>query len=76
MKKLITGLVLSAVALSHTMAAAAEPVALERTASPAAESEGLAGSSGIWAVLAAIAVGIGIIVLIEESEDNDLPVSP
>ena len=78
MKRLITSLVLSTVALGHTMAAAAQPAALERTASPVAETEGMAGGSGIWAALAAVAVGLGIIILIEENEndEDDFPVSP
>ena len=76
MKRLITSLVLSTVVLGHTMAAAAQPAALERTASPVSETEGMAGGSGIWAALAAVALGLGIIILIEENEDDDdLPVS-
>jgi hypothetical protein len=78
MKRLITSLVLSTVALGHTMAAAAQPAALERTASSVSETEGMGGGSGIWAVVAAVVVGLGIIILIEESENDsdDFPVSP
>ena len=75
MKKLTAGLAVMAVALTHSLAVAAQPVAaLERAASPVGDSEGM-GGSGIFAVLAAIAIGIGVIVLIENEED-DLPDSP
>jgi len=78
MKKLVASLAISALALSHTMASAAQSTAaLDRAASPVSESEGMAGGAGagIWAVIAAVVVGIGAIVFIEEEED-DLPTSP
>jgi len=76
MKKLVASLAISALALSHTMASAAQTnAALDRTASPVSDSEGMAGGAGIWAVIAAVVVGIGAIVFIEDEED-DLPTSP
>ena len=76
MKKFTAGLALVAVALTHSLAVAAQPVAaLERAASPISESEELAGGAGIFAVLLAVVIGVGAIILIEEEED-DLPTSP
>jgi cell division protein FtsX len=76
MKKMIAGMALTAVAMTHTLAVAAEPVAaLERTGSPVSESEEMAGGAGIWAVIAAVVIGVGAIILIEEEED-DIPESP
>jgi len=76
MKKIIAGLALAALATTHTLAVAAEPVAaLDRAASPVSESEEMAGGAGIWAVIAAVVIGVGAIILIEENED-DLPESP
>ncbi len=74
MKKFTVGLALAAVALTQSLAAAAPAAALERSASPVSESEEMAGS-GIWAVIAAVVIGVGAIILIEEEED-DLPDSP
>ena len=77
MRKLIASVALSALALGHTAASAQTDATLERAATPVAGSEELGGGSGIWAVVLAVAVGIGIILLVEESEDDDeLPVSP
>lgn len=77
MKKLIASIALSALALSHTAVAAQSATAAARASSPVADSEELAGA-GIWAVVLAAVVGIGIIVLVEENEDDvdDIPVSP
>lgn len=75
MKKIITSLAIAAVALTHTVAGASQPAALDRAASPVSDSEGIGGGAGIWAVIAAVIIGIGAIILIEESED-DLPASP
>ncbi len=76
MKKMIVGLALAAVATTHTLAGAAQPVAaLDRAGSPVSESEELAGGGGIWAVIAAVVIGVGAIILIEE-EEEDLPDSP
>jgi len=77
MKRVIATIALSALALGHTAAMAQTDVALQRASSPVAGSDDLAGGGGIWAVVLAVAVGIGIIVLVEDSEDDgDLPVSP
>jgi hypothetical protein len=35
----------------------------------------MAGGAGIWAVIAAVVIGVGAIILIEEEED-DIPESP
>ena len=71
MKKVIAGLALAAVALTHSLAVAAAPAAtLDRAASPVAEGENMAGGAGICAVVLAVVVGIGAIILIEEEEDD------
>ena len=76
MRKFIATVALSALALGHTAATAQNAATLDRASSPLAGSDEMAGG-GIWAVVLAVALGIGIIVLVEESEDNDdLPVSP
>ena len=75
MNKAIAALSLMGLATAHSASAAAQSVSFpERVASPVDESERLAGS-GIFAVLLAVAAGVGIILLVEEEED-DLPESP
>ena len=77
MRKLIATVALSALALGHTAATAQTEATLARAASPVGEADELAGGGGIWAVVLAVAVGIGLIVLIEDEENNsDLPTSP
>lgn len=76
MKKAIAALALMGLVATQSSTVAAQSAALaERAGSPASESEDLAGGAGIWAVILAIAVGIGIIILVEDEED-DLPESP
>ena len=78
MKKLIATIAISAMALGHTAATAQTAGSLDRAASPTSESEDLAGAAGIWPVILAVAAGIGIILLVEENEDDadEEPVSP
>ena len=77
-KKLITGLGVSALVLGQSVAATAAPA--ERVAAPVSQSEKLGGEGGISTTLliALFAiVGAGIILLIEDKEDGvDLPSSP
>ena len=54
---------------------AAQAATSERTASPlAADQEQIFGGGVVWPILIAIAVGIAILLIIDESDD--IPASP
>ena len=75
MKKLVVGLALAALTMSPSMVVAAQPAAmLDRSASNVGDSEELAGG-GFFAVILAVAAGVGLIFLID-SEEEDNPASP
>lgn len=81
MKKIIASAVAGTIALT-SVAAAAAPIAFQsatRTASPVAGAENLGeDASEIWVAIIFALVAAGIIVLIENEEDDidDLPASP
>lgn len=77
-KKIIASVGAAGFLAAQSVAVVAAPVA-DRTSSPVAESEELAGISTVWLTVLFAALAAGIIILIEEEEDGDidvLPVSP
>lgn len=69
LRKIAASTAAAALAIS-SVAAQAAPA--PRTASPVAEEEQLAGSM-LWIALAAIAIGVGIFLIVD---DSDEPASP
>jgi hypothetical protein len=69
-RKIAAGAAAVALAIS-SVAAQAAPA--PRTASPVGEKEQLAGSM-LWIALAAIAVGVGIFLIVDDSDEE--PASP
>lgn len=78
-KKLITGLGMTALVLGQSVAATAAPA--QRVAAPVTEADAMGGEGGVSnAVLVGLfaLLGVGIVLLIEDKEelDMDLPSSP
>lgn len=72
-RKILATAVAAGLFAGQTVAATAAPVA-ERNAAPVEDAEA-AGISTLWLVALFIAIGVGIIFLVEDSE-NDVPASP
>lgn len=75
MKKIINSAIAASIVLASTTAAAATPT-IERGSADVIEAEGLEGQSGWIIALLAALVAAGVIFLIEDNEDEDLPTSP
>ena len=76
-KKLIASAGVAALMLGQSVAATAAPV--DRIGGPVNASERMGGEGGISNVVLILvfaAIGAGIIFLIEDNEDQDLPTSP
>lgn len=71
LRKLATGVAAAALAIS-SVAAQAAPA--PRTPAPVGEEEQLAGGL-LWIALAALAVGVVIFLIVDDS-DEELPTSP
>jgi len=73
-RKSLIGLAAAGLVFGSTAAAAA-PVAADRSGSPVAESEDLAGV-GTFGLLLALLIVAGVIAIILSDDDEDAPISP
>lgn len=78
MKKIIASTIAAGLIAGTTISAAAD-TPLERAAAPTAQAEELGdedGAGGILIVLLGAAAIAGIIIAIEDGQDEDVPTSP
>lgn len=77
MKKIVTSLAAVGMLLGTAASAVAAPAPVDRDPSVSAEGEEFRGRGSGWIVaLIAALVAAGIVFLIEDREDEDLPTSP
>ena len=77
MKKILSSVIAAGLVLGTTAANAA-PV-IERNAASVSDAEGFGGDGeggGLLIILLLAAIAAGIVIFIEDNEDEDLPTSP
>ena len=77
MKKILSSVIAAGLVLGTTAANAAP--AIERNAASVSDAEGFGGDGeggGLLIILLLAAIAAGIVIFIEDNEDEDLPTSP